>query len=171
MFRLLHAELDDIAYLFRCLVEGVRKSRGLDRWLIIVGMMCNPVFWAVSILGKWVFAAIFTWRDYCMPPPKFDEIRCEVRDSWRVRKVTISEAERENSAYPEQPRIDGIPFGYANRYWRYLVKWMKPDDQLWYYDSRHAENIASGEEGSPEWGYVVVRDGRAVARLQTSPDW
>jgi hypothetical protein len=161
MKRFLRAEIHEAVQTIRDAINLVRTSHGVLRVLFI--FFFNPFMLLGFILTQFFISLLAEIRDHFQSPPVIEGKSCHVRTDWLERRVTKEEAESDNKCYPGRPRIDGIPFGYCNAYWRALIDFMLETDELWYYDSHH--------ELHPEWGYVVVRNGQPVARIQTSLDW
>ncbi len=162
MMRFIRIEMHEALQTIRDAIKLVRTSPGVFRIVLIV-LLFNPFVLPALILIQFFLSLVSTIRNHFQSPPVFEGTTSYLRMEWLERRVTKEEVESENKQYPGYPRIDGIPFGYLNSYWRALLDYMLETDELWYYHSHH--------DSDPEWGYVVIRNGQPVARIQSSPDW
>ena len=162
MIRFLRAEIYEALRTIQDAIKLVRSSQGVFRVVLII-LLLNPFILPALILTEFLFSVLGVFRDYFQSPPNVEGTASHVQTDWLEMRVTKEEVESNNKSYPAHPRIDGIPFGYCNAYWQAMMAYMLETDELWYYHSHH--------ESHPEWGYVVVRNGQPVARLQASPDW
>ncbi len=161
MSQFIRMEFYSLASLFWDSVAVMRNSRGVFRLLAIV-FFCNPVVWIVLIQSQLVFDIAGMMRDRFASPPDFSGTGSYIEASRLESRVSVEQAERQNSSYSERPNIDGIPFGFMNVCWKHFVASMEEQDELWYYNSKRNEH--------PEWGYAIVREGKPIARFQSSPD-
>lgn len=159
MIRFLRAEIREAFQTILDAITLVRTSRGA---FLMVCLLFIPLVLPSLLVTEFLASGIGLIIDRFRSPPGVEGSASHVRLDWLERRVTQEEAEADNESFPQNARIDGIPFGYCNAYWRALIEYMLESDELWYYHSRH--------ESHPEWGYVVIRNGQPVARMQTSPD-
>ena len=162
MNRFIRTEFHSLASLFWDSVAFIRNSRGVFRLLAIL-FFCNPIVWIALSLLQLFFDIAGMIRDRFASPPDFSGTGSYIEESWLESQVSVEQAERKNSSYSERPIIDGIPFGFMNACWKHFVASMEEQDELWYYHSKR--------DGHPEWGYAIVREGKPIARFQSSPDW
>ncbi len=159
--RFLRAEIHEAIQTIRDAIKLVRSSHGVFRVMLII-LFFNPFIMPVLIVTQFFFSLLGIVRDHFQSPPIVEGTASHIQTDWLVSRVTKEEVESKNRSYPGSPRIDGIPFGYCNGYWRALIEYMLETDELWYYHSHH--------ESQAEWGYVVVRNGQPVAGMQASSD-
>lgn len=99
-------------------------------------------------------------RDLNDPAHDEDDLR-EIREDvkgWLLRQISVADAE---AAYTQQIDGQGVPFGVCNPRWRRLVAQIQFADELWEFQKRPPEFLATRR------GLVLLRDGEPIAAIIT----
>lgn len=84
--------------------------------------------------------------------------------SWRVRQVSVEQAEAAHLVSHPQLGPEPVPFGFVHAAWQRLLDAMQPGDELW--EIRSPPETWADEGGRA--GYALVRAGRVIEVVLTS---
>jgi hypothetical protein len=128
-------------------------------WLLVL----NPVFWALMFGLRGIFMLFEWFRDRGPAPSPLLREPYVMPSSWMLVRVSVQEAEEAESCYPDDPWIDGLPFGFCNRHWCRVKEILRDDDQLW----KFCSPADTWENFQGRAGYAVVRGEMVVAQVVT----
>jgi hypothetical protein len=82
---------------------------------------------------------------------------------WLRQKLTVEEAEAQNTVTNHRLGPEPVPFGFDNAAWKNVIAQIQPGDELWQF----ASDAQSWRDLAGRAGISLVRNGEVVTSIVT----